>query len=253
MSITSDSPWFQSPTETTDQPRLRLFCFPHGGAGASVFRGWQKAAGPEIEVVPVQLPGRERRHTEPCITSITEISHQLVQPTIDFAGDVPYVFLGHSMGALIAYELCHQLRQVANPPALLAVTGAAAAHLPRRRPDVSRLPDQELRTHITTLNGTPAELLADKSWMDVLLPVMRADFGACETYRHVSRPPLDLPLIAFGGTDDPLATADEVERWGDLSTGRTVIRLLDGDHFFLFQHVEEIVETVFRTARESAS
>jgi medium-chain acyl-[acyl-carrier-protein] hydrolase len=226
-------PWF--PLVPGRDPRLRVFCFPHGGAGPSAFRAWPPLVAPEVELVPVQLPGRERRLHEPPVRSITELRDRLAGPVAQYAGDVPYALLGHSMGALIAYELAHELRATSNPPLVLAVSGAAAAHLPRRVPDVHHLPDHELRRRLVDLNGIAAPVLADGDLLDLLLPVFRADFAACETYVHPRRPPLDLRLLAFGGT---------VERWAELNADRTDVRILDGDHFFLFKHAGPVLSAI---------
>ncbi|MET7878901.1 alpha/beta fold hydrolase [Micromonospora profundi] len=249
MPFDSASPWFLQTWAADAPPRLRIFCFPHGGAGPSVFRGWGAFVASDVEVVPVQLPGRERRTTEPLARSIAELRDRIVGPLIECAENIPYAFVGHSMGALIAYELCHELRDAPNPPAALAVTGSAAPHLPRRVPEVRHLPDDELLDHLSYLNGTPAELLTDLSWLNLLLPVLRADFTACEDYVPADRPPLDLPMLAMGGTDDPLVTPDEVRHWQDLNASSTAVRFFDGDHFFVFQHAEEVLAIVERAAR----
>jgi medium-chain acyl-[acyl-carrier-protein] hydrolase len=240
----SVSPWFVRGSFRGPSVDLRLFCFPHGGAGPSVFRGWQAAAGPRVEVVPVQLPGRERRMSEPSVRSITELRDLLAGPIAEYAEATPYAFLGHSMGALVAYELCHQLRDSARPPSAVAVSGAVAPHLPRRVPDVHDLPDDDFRRHVTALNGTPSGLLADDSWLDLLMPVLRADFEACETYVPRQRPLLELPLLALGGTGDPLARPTEVEAWAELTAGPSEVRIYDGDHFFLFQHADEVIDMI---------
>lgn len=233
--------WFVRRGGASKPLRARIFCLPHGGAGASVFYSWQELADDGIEVVAIQLPGREQRIAEPPERSIIKIRDLLAGPLLDYAGSIPFALLGHSMGALVAYELCHALRDSPNAPRTLVVAGAAAAHLPRTQPDVHALPDAEFRRHITMLNGTPKELLDDPTWQSMLIPVMRADFEACETYVHQERQALRLSLIALGGSRDPLATREEVERWADLNAGPNSLRIFDGDHFFLFSHVKEVI------------
>jgi surfactin synthase thioesterase subunit len=251
MTRVSADPWFLLAPGRDPAVRLRVFCFPHGGAGPSAFRAWPSLVAPEVELVPVQLPGRERRLHEPSVRSITELRDRLAGPVAEYAGDVPYALLGHSMGALIAYELAHELRAAMNPPLVLAVSGAAAAHLPRRVPDVHHLPDHELRRQLVDLNGISAPVLANEDLLDLLLPVFRADFAACETYVHACRPPLDLRLLAFGGTGDPLVTPPEVERWAELNVNSTDVRILDGDHFFLFRHAGLVLSAI-KEIRDSA-
>ncbi|MEV5844975.1 alpha/beta fold hydrolase [Streptomyces sp. NPDC051985] len=222
------------------RPRVRLFCIPHGGAGGSVFRPWQRLLGPGTEVVPVQLPGREVRMTEPAETSVVRLAQRLAGPLARRAEGLPYVLFGHSMGALLAYELGLALQDSALPPTALVVSGSVPPHIPRSTPALHPLPDPEFAAGLRELGGIPPELLADEEWCALFLPQLRADFEAAETYRTraVLRP--GIPLIALGGADDPAATPAEVERWRELGTDVTV-RVFPGDHFFVFASAAQVL------------
>jgi surfactin synthase thioesterase subunit len=234
------STWF--PQRRSAVPtRMRLYCLPHGGGGASVFRSWAASAEPGLEVVPVQLPGRESRLSEPVAHSIREMSDPLADALLEDAGDTPYAVFGHSMGALISFELCHALRSAANPPRALLVSGAAAPQLGRRTPPVHGLDDEEFRRHLSVLGGTPAGLLNDPTWFELLGPVLRADFEACETYELPPRPPLGLTLYALAGSADPVAAPASVSAWSELTSGRSEVLVFGGDHFFVFQHTSEVL------------
>jgi medium-chain acyl-[acyl-carrier-protein] hydrolase len=227
-------------------PRLRLFCLPHGGAGASVFRNWQPNADHSVEVIPVQLSGREERAAEPLDRSIAAHSASLASQIIERAADVPYALLGHSMGGLIAYELCHLLADCPAPPVKLVVSGLGAPHLDRPNEMVSHLPDKEFIDYVMQLGGTPTQLAAQPELLALLLPILRADFEACERYRHLDRPPLRIPVLALGGSTDPLAPPSDVARWRELTTGGASVRIWPGGHFFLFEHLDEVVELMQR-------
>ncbi|WAZ24022.1 alpha/beta fold hydrolase [Streptomyces cinnabarinus] len=245
MSVTTEQPWFPRALPGAPCPQVRLFCVPHGGAGGSVFRPWQSLLGPGTEVVPVQLPGREIRVTEPAERSVARLAERLEGPLARRAEGLPYVLFGHSMGALLAYELALALQESDRPPAALVVSGSVPPHVPRRTPAMHRLPDAEFVAGLRRLGGVPPELLADEEWLALFLPQLRADFEAAETYRALDALRPGIPLLALAGADDPAAAPDEVEHWRDLGTDVTV-RVFDGDHFFVFTSAEAVLTFVAR-------
>lgn len=213
--------------------RLRLFCFPFAGGGASAYRGWQAAMPAGVEVVPVQLPGREGRFGEPLHRSL----HTLLPPMLlGLRGmmELPFAFFGHSMGALVAFELARLLARVgaAGPVRLFASAYAGPRVLPRH-PQLHALPAAEFMEEMRTLNGTPAEVLESREIMDALFPVLRADFEMCETYRYLPGDPLPCPLHVLGGADDPNITRDDLEAWAAETSGTFDLRIFPGDHFYL--------------------
>lgn len=211
----------------------RLFCFPHAGAGPSAYREWETELAGTLQVCRVQLPGREERVREPAFTNVlrlTEVLADALEPWFDR----PFAFFGHSMGALIAFELTRELRRRRSVlPRHLFVSGRAAPHLPSRTPSIHHLGDAEFRRELRLLNGTPEQVLQDDELMEFLLPSLRADFSVCETYEHVDDEPLALPITAFGGESDPRATAEEIRAWSEHTDARAGIRMFPGDHFYL--------------------
>lgn len=227
-----------------------LFCLPHAGAGASVYRDWAALLAPEVEVVPVQLPGRESRYKEPPLRSVSGITAELMEPLTDRL-EPDFSLFGHSMGALIAYELTRALAARGTPPRRLFVSGHRAPHLPPARSDAHLLPDPELLAVIEELEGTPPEVLAEPQLVRLMLPLMRADFEACETYSHPHESPLPVPVTALGGLRDPSVSVAEIRAWQHLTSAGFDAEIYPGGHFYLHELRDEVVAALL--ARLSAS
>lgn len=243
--------WFA--TKPLDTAAVQLICVSHAGAGASAYRDWQDRLGPAIEVLPVQLPGREARFGEPLVRSVSEVVDGLIGPVLERVRG-PVAIFGHSMGSLIGYELAHAMAERGRTPVHLFVSGYTAPHLPHVGPALHTLPDQEFHDHISTLQGTASEVLDHPELMGLLLRVLKADYELCETYRHPERPAFSVPVTAFGGEQDPDTAGERLARWDDLSTGRTAVRWFSGGHFYLHHHLDELMtiieDTLLGTSRE---
>ena len=207
-----------------------LFCFPHGGGGASQFRQWKAELAPRIEVVPVQMPGRESRFTEPLMTSAAAVVAAIVEPLSIYARE-PFALFGHSMGALLAYETAVALTDRGLAPAHLFASGHHPPHLPSMAPALHGSADQEFAERLAEFGGIPAELFDDPGMMDCLMPRFRADFELCETYRHSPRSPIPVPITVLAGREDPAVDVSELGRWGELTTEGVDVHILDGGHF----------------------
>jgi medium-chain acyl-[acyl-carrier-protein] hydrolase len=218
----------------TRQPtRARLFAFHHAGGSASYFRTWPAGLPAELEVIAVQMPGREdRRHVTPP-PSLDDAAESLARQLAPLL-DLPYAIFGHSMGALLAFETTRALRRAAcAAPRHLFVSGHWAPQLPDPLPLISRMPEPELLETVTRMGGTPPEVLAHRDLRDLIVPTLRADFALCESYRYRAEPPLDLPLSAFGGLADPLTAPTSIEPWAAQTRAAFRARFFPGDHFFL--------------------
>jgi len=235
-------PWFPFNGAETAAP-FRLFCFSHAGGSAMVFRPWQKAMAPAIEVFPLQLPGRGGRAIEPLATRMPELADMTAAAVAVYI-DRPFAFFGHSMGGLLAFEVAHRLRaRLGVEPAHFFVSGRRAPHMPRT-PDIHTLPYDALVERLKEMKGTPAEVLEHPELLELVVPIFRADVEVLETYEFPSRPPLKCPITAMGGLTDVDVKADHLEAWKQYSTGEFKLRMFEGDHFYLLQPGDRVIGTL---------
>jgi medium-chain acyl-[acyl-carrier-protein] hydrolase len=226
--------------------RIRLICFPYAGGGSTAFADWRRLMTGPVELVGLTLPGREARFAEPLLDSVNAASQDIGESIAPLL-DRPFVLFGHSLGALIAFETSRWLRRVGlKEPSLLIVSGAAAPHLPIKRKNIHALPDDEFISELRRFNGTPAEILDNTDLMALILPAIRADFMAFESYKYAKELPLSCPLITFAGRSDPDATPEDLQEWRQHTTGTLGSFVFSGDHFFLKSQQSEVIRTVVR-------
>lgn len=230
---------------------VRLFCLSYAGGGASLFRTWADDLPANIEVCAIQLPGREGRLFERPIASMAPLVDALVS-TLDPLLDGPFALFGHSMGALVSFELAHALRQQAGlSPMHLMVSGHAAPHL-RATPALDyRLPRNEMVGALRRLDGTPPEVLDNAELMDLMLPAIRGDFAVCGTYAYQHEAPLQSPITAFGGRADPLVSVADLGAWRTQTTGPFALRMFPGGHFFVREQQTAVVGAIEQALSEA--
>lgn len=227
--------------------RLRLFCLPFAGGGASVFRTWGSTLPPSVEVCPIQLPGRENRFRDPPYTDSQTLVETLTRQVTPYT-DKPFAIFGHSMGAILAFELTRSLRRQAAPlPSALFLSAHRAAHLPMRRKPLHGLPEAEFIQSVRRLGGTPAGVLENAELLNLILPTLRADFAVCDQYCFVPEAPLDCPLILYAGRQDPEVSPHEVEAWKEHTTQTAQLRIFPGDHFFVRSDSDALLQAITRT------
>jgi medium-chain acyl-[acyl-carrier-protein] hydrolase len=231
MSMIEAKPWI---IRTRDRPRLRLFCFPYAGGGVAPFRQWSERLPPEIEVCPVHLAGRESRLKEPPAVQLAPLAQELARALAPVMDDVPFALFGHSMGALICFELMRYLRRMLYPmPIHLFVSAYRAPQLPDIHAPLHRLPDARLLATLRDLGGTPQAVLQNAELMSLMLPVLRADLMLCETYTYTKERPFACPITAFGGAQDTMVSEAELQAWRQQTSATFRCHMLPGDHFFL--------------------
>lgn len=216
--------------------RLLLVCFPHAGGSPSVFHRWAEVLPTAVEILAVRLPGRHTRIGELPCDDWDELLLGLGR-MVNAAVDRPLVLFGHSLGAMIAYELTRRLVADAENgaglvPHRLLLAGCRAPDVPLLLPAIHRLPDDEFTRKLPLVADTPPEVLADHRMMKLVRPVLRADLALAETWPPVAPTPVPVPATAFAGRDDPIAPPWSARRWCDF-VGDLTIHTLDGDHFFL--------------------
>jgi len=232
MPAKTDSDWFLQPPRRSEA-KLRLFCFPYAGGAAALYRGWANPIPSTVEVVPVELPGRGKRLTEPPLRSLPALIEELTPILLPLL-DLKFALFGHSMGAMIAFELARELRRRNAPqPEHLFVAGRPAPQIPDEYPATYNLPDDEFKAAMQRLNGTPAEVLEHSELMDLMLPLLRADFELVQTYQYLDDAPLSCPITAYGGLQDEDVTREQLLAWQEQTRARFSLHMLPGDHFFL--------------------
>jgi medium-chain acyl-[acyl-carrier-protein] hydrolase len=246
------SPWF--PFGTQPDAPVRLLTLPHAGAGASVFRTWGRGLPEPIGVIPVQPPGRERRYGDPPFTRVGPLVRELATMITDEVAP-PYAILGHSTGALCAFEVTRELSRRGNPqPVHLFVCGRPAPQFPRERSDLARLSVPELAGFLRELEGTPEAILNDLGLLARMQPTLAADFDVneCYTFTAGDDTPLDVPITAFAGRTDPVAVTEPMAAWAQHTSASFRIHVLEGGHFAIFEHAPAVHAAIAERLREPA-
>lgn len=239
----SANPWLVHHGRRLSQPagRLRLYCFSYAGGSATVYQPWRELLDPGIELCGIQLPGRGMRMGERPVRDLSVLVRQIAA-VIVAEPRRPFAFFGHSVGALVAFELTRYLSlgRYAMPQRLF-VSGAEG---PQCRMTIERLDEHDDQKMIDTLlryKGTPPEVLQHRELMTLLAPAIRADFALAADYEYRAGPLLDLPITAFAGRDDDETLPDAVDAWRRETRGPFQVHWFDGDHFFIHSHQRQVV------------
>jgi medium-chain acyl-[acyl-carrier-protein] hydrolase len=237
------SPWLVS-WHQRPHSKIRLFCFPFAGGGASVYRLWAQDIPENWELHSVQLPGRENRIGDTPYTCMDQLVPQLVDELLKHL-DRPFVFFGHSMGAAIAFEVARRLQEVYGLiPEHLFVSGRSAPHRPLQKSPIYNLPRDTFIKRLEDLGGTPREVLEHPELMELLIPMLRADFELDDTYRMLPGPQLACPMSVYGGDEDPEVSTTDLAAWNDLSTAPAAVTYMQGGHFFIVQQRRALLEEI---------
>lgn len=231
-------PWIRLSKEGKDV--FKLFCFPYSGGMAQVFRPFSNLLPQGVGVYGFELPGRGRRFTDTPLTSIYAMIKEALNGITPLHGNNS-MFFGHSLGGILAFELARELRRQHLPiPRQLFVSGIRAPHVPRREGKIYNLSDKDFIGKLMEMGGTPMEILENKEMLDLVLPSLRKDFQAYDTYVHTPELPLSCPITAFGGSMDTFVTADDVKQWAMHTNILFTSRMFEGDHFFIHEQFSEI-------------
>ncbi len=241
--MTSQTPWLVRRPRPNGLPaaRRRLICFAYAGGSASSFHEWPNMLPPDLDVWAVQLPGRGSRFRESTMAVLGELLDRLV-PALKFTDPMPTYFFGHSLGALLSFEVARRsdlpCRDVL---AGLVISGAAAPRLRGPTKGLHRLEDSELIAELANYNGTPPEILAHRELMQLVLPTIRADFALVERYEYREAAPLPWPMAVFSGERDHFVSSEQIQGWRAETSGPFEVHSFAGDHFFLHSHRDEVL------------
>lgn len=244
------SGWIVTP-RPNPAAEVRLFCFHYAGGSATLFHKWADSLPASVELCAIQLPGRGARLGEPLLTHVDDAADALAAAISPYL-DKPFMFFGHSMGALISYELSYRLREMYGlQPEHLFVSGRRAPHLPVHTA-YHALSDAEFMQRLHGLNGTPKAILENAELMQLMLPVLRADFQICETHRYRPRVPLSCALSALGGLHDPDVEYSHLVAWRSQTTGSFNAHMFPGDHFFIQSATFSVLQVLARRLQQCA-
>ena len=240
------NPWLPY-NARTPRGALRLFCFPPGGAGAAVYRKWMPLLAPEVEVCPLEFPGRLARRQDAALSSLPELVERAALALGDELSG-RFAFFGYSMGSLVAFELARLLRRERGiQPEWLFVAAHSAPQLPRRAPAMSEAPDHELLHFFQSTYGPlPEQVLAHAELLTVISDILRADVQLLERYAYEDEPPLACPIRAFGGLHDESTLGAELVAWRAQTAADFALHMLPGGHFFWEESLPEMVQVVAR-------
>lgn len=234
---------------------INIFCLPYAGGSAGIYREWQAATPKWVNVIPIHLPARGVRQRMTPIHDWQLLLDLIVtdlKPYLDF----PFAIYGHSMGALIGLELAHAIRsRFRLTPAWMGVSACAAPSRRQRQEQWLTCPREELIAEMKALNGTSSELLENHEFMDMLLPMLRADFHLCGTHRYRKRVPLNSPMLVMSGSED-LEVSGERENlmaWAEEVDGEFDLKMLNAGHFFINSHGAEVIHEVTAALHKAMS
>ncbi|MYS92095.1 MULTISPECIES: thioesterase II family protein [Streptomyces] len=247
--MTATDPWIRRFFPSPDAP-VQLVCLPHAGGSASFFRPVAQALNPRVEVLAVQYPGRQDRHHEPMIDSIGGLADHVCR-AVTGAVDRPFALFGHSMGATLAFEVAVRLEQAGRVAERVFVSGRRAPSC-HRDEQVHQRDDAGIIAELRRLSGTDQRVFGDDELMRMVLPAVRNDYRAAETYVCATDHRLRSPVTALTGDDDPKASHDEVRAWSDHTQGAFEMERYPGGHFFLVDHAPDVIRLIRERLTESA-
>jgi medium-chain acyl-[acyl-carrier-protein] hydrolase len=240
-----NNPWILQP-KLNHSTSLNLICFPPGGCGASIFNNWLKYLPSDLAIIAVQLPGRETRFKEVAFSNMALLISELLIGILPYIQNAPFAVLGHSVGALIAFEFVRQLYQNNLPvPEHLIVSGRRAPHIPLDK-ILHLQPDSALIEELRLIGGTPNLILDDSELMSLFLPIVRADFTINETYQVFDEFSVNCPILAIGGHDDPLVNQYYLEQWRQYTSGEFEAVMLSGGHMTFRENPRPLLDVVVR-------
>ncbi len=242
MCVPSADPWVLR-YRPNDQARLRLFCFPYAGGRASIFRPWLDNLPEEVELCSIQLPGREERLGDPPYKRLVPLVRDLSEALAPYL-DRPFAFYGHSMGALVSFEVARLLRRSYNRhPIAMHLAAFRAPQLPNPNIRIYHLPTEVFKV-VLRADGISETILQSEELMQLMLPTLRADYEVCDTYEYHEEPPLACPFYLYGGLEDVRVREADLAGWPMHTSGPWHLSLLPGSHLFLHGAQDQLLAEI---------
>jgi pyochelin biosynthesis protein PchC len=223
--------------------KIQLVCFAHAGGSASFFFPVAKALSPAVDVTAVQYPGRQDRRSEPNIDNLPDLADAIF-PAVRPLADRPLAFFGHSMGAVLAYEVALRLEKDGAPPLTRIFASGRRAPSRYREEAVHKKDDAGILDELRQLSGTNTDLLGDPETVEMILPAIKSDYRAVETYRDIPGRTVSAPILAVIGDTDPKVTTDEAKAWADHTTGSFELKTFPGGHFYLVDQAPQLIKLI---------
>ncbi|MFD7862996.1 thioesterase II family protein [Streptomyces sp. NPDC057682] len=234
----------------SSEAAVQLVCLPHAGGSASFYRPVAQALSPRVEALAVQYPGRQDRRNEPMIDDLGVLADRVCE-AVAASVDRPFALFGHSMGATLAFEVGVRLERRGLFPLRVFASGRRA---PSRVRDerVHQRDDDGMIRELRGLSGTDQRVFGDEELLRMVLPAIRNDYRAAETYRYTPGPALRCPVTVLAGDSDPKADHDEVAAWSAHTDGGFELRTYAGGHFYLIDHAADVIKVIGERLHEPA-
>lgn len=237
----------QTPQGASQLPRL--FCFSYAGGTSELFRQWQTGLADVCLICPAELPGRGSRMDEPFALSLMQAARQAANAIFPYTTS-PYYIFGHSLGSVLALETTRVLQEGGVPlPLGLIVSGRYPPYLPDKRKKLHNMPDEALIDEMRRLGGTPEEILQQRELLDMMLPIVRADFRLLETHKSLRTPCLHVPIHVFCGREDEDSPLELLAQWQDATDTPCSIDFFDGGHFYINESRDQLLRRLRQLIR----
>jgi medium-chain acyl-[acyl-carrier-protein] hydrolase len=229
---------------------LRLFCLAHAGASARIFNCWSTKLPSAVEICPIELPGHGWRRTEIAFTQLQPLVETITIAITPYL-DKPFACFGHSMGALLSFELATFLQKRNNQsPIHLLLSGRRAPEIPSPVPPIHYLPDAAFIERLLDYDSMPEQILQDTKFLELVLPTLRADFALVESYEYIPKPPLDCPITVFGGLQDQTVAYNSLQAWRKHTSAAFTINILPGNHSFIHSSQQLLLQSLSKIFQE---
>lgn len=228
--------------------KIKLFCLPYAGGSATMYEKWRRSLHPSIELIAVEYAGRGKRFSEPLCPNLEETIDDLCSIIEKEIDETPYCIFGHSMGALVGYELYHRLKEKKlSLPVHMFLSGKGAPHFPHKDRIIHNLSDADFKDELLKLEGTPKEVLTNEDLMEIFLPILRSDFKAIEEYEYFEKEDImDCNSTVLYGKDEKMPI-NEISEWQEHTKKKCNFIKFSGGHFFIHDHSEDIVNIINNT------